>query len=179
MSRVGKLPIKLAAGVSVRMENGTLIIKGAKNELKLSIHPAVNLDLGDKEIKVTVNNPDEGKEKALWGLFRNLINNMVIGVTDGFQKKLEIKGVGYRAVAAGNKLTLSLGFSHQIDFPLPAGISAAVDGNFITISGADKQVVGEVAAQIRRLRKPEPYKGKGVKYVDEVLRRKAGKAASK
>ena len=179
MSRLGKLPVKIAPGVSARVEDGFIVVKGAKGELKQKTHPDVNIEIGSEEIKVSINNQNDGKEKALWGLYRNLINNMVIGVSTGFEKKLEIKGVGYRAAVSGSSLLLNLGFSHQIDFKLPQGITAAVEGNFITILGADKQAVGETAAQIRRLRKPEPYKGKGVKYVDEILRRKAGKAASK
>ncbi|MFA4943014.1 MAG: 50S ribosomal protein L6, partial [Patescibacteria group bacterium] len=118
------------------------------------------------------------KQCALWGLYRNLINNMVIGVNEGFTRKLEFKGVGYKAQVAGNKLIMNLGYSHPIDFMLPEGITASTEGNFITISGIDKQLVGEKAAQLRRLRLPEPYKGKGIKYDDEVIRRKAGKTAA-
>jgi large subunit ribosomal protein L6 len=178
MSRVGKMPIKLPAGTQAKIENGQVVVKGPKGELKQATHPQVNINIAGEEITVTVKDEENKKQRALWGLYRNLINNMVLGVTAGFSKKLEIKGVGYRAQVSGQKLILNLGFSHQVDFPLPTGISAAVEGNFITISGIDKQLVGELSAQLRRLRLPEPYKGKGIKYDDEVIRRKAGKTAA-
>jgi len=178
MSRVGKLPIKLAANTQVKIENGQIVVKGPKGELKQAMHPQVMINITPEEVKVTVKDATDKKQCALWGLYRNLINNMVIGVNEGFSKKLEIKGVGYKALATGNKLVMNLGYSHPIDFMLPAGIVAVVEGNFITISGIDKQLVGEKAAQLRRLRLPEPYKGKGVKYDTEVVRRKAGKTAA-
>jgi len=178
MSRVGKAPIIIPANVQVKIDGKKVTVKGPKGELKLVVRNEVSVLADEKNITVDVNDKENVKVRAFWGLFRNLINNMVVGVTTGFEKKMEIKGVGYRAQVNGQKLVLNLGFSHQVDFPLPAGISAVVEGNFITISGADKQAVGEVAAQIRRLRKPEPYKGKGVRYIDEVIRRKAGKTAA-
>ena len=128
---------------------------------------------------VTVGKPEDKKERALWGLFRALIANMVTGVNEGYEKKLEVKGVGYKVAVAGNKVNLNLGFSHPLEFVLPEGISAVAEGNNLTISGIDKQLVGETAARIRKLRKPEPYKGKGIKYSDEIIRRKAGKTAAK
>ncbi len=171
MSRVGKLPIKLNANTQVKIEAGQIVVAGPKGELKQAMHPHVM-------VNITIKDASDKKQCALWGLYRNLINNMVIGVNTGFSKKLEIKGVGYKAQVTGNKLVMNLGYSHPIDFMLPAGITAVVEGNFITISGIDKQLVGEKAAQLRRLRLPEPYKGKGVKYDTEVIRRKAGKTAA-
>ncbi|PIT94409.1 50S ribosomal protein L6 [Candidatus Falkowbacteria bacterium CG10_big_fil_rev_8_21_14_0_10_39_9] len=178
MSRVGKLPIKLNVNTQVKIEAGQIVVTGPKGELKQAIHPHVMVNITPEEVNVTIKDVSEKKQCALWGLYRNLINNMVIGVNEGFSKKLEIKGVGYKALATGNKLVMNLGYSHPIDFMLPAGIVAVVEGNFITISGIDKQLVGEKAAQLRRLRLPEPYKGKGVKYDTEVVRRKAGKTAA-
>jgi len=179
MSRLGKLPIELPEGTQVKIEDGFVVIKGPKGKLKEKLHQLVKVDIGDKELKVTVVDQENKKEKALWGLYRSLINNMAVGVTKGYEKKLEINGVGYRAAVSGNKLTLNVGYSHPVDYTLPEDITAAVEGNIVTISGIDKQLVGNVAAQIRKIRKPEPYKGKGIKYVDEVIRRKVGKAAVK
>lgn len=161
------------------MENGELTVRGPKGELRTGMLQAVKAEISDKAIVLTVNDPGSGKEKALWGLYRSLAQNMVTGVNTGFQKKLELNGVGYRVSQSGAKLVFNIGFSHQVNFPLPAGITALVEGNQITLSGIDKQLVGETAAQIRRLKPPEPYKGKGIKYADEVIRRKAGKTASK
>lgn len=179
MSRLGKLPIEIKAGVQVKTEGDIVVVKGPKGELKEKLNNLVKVELTEKEIKVSVKNPENKNENSLWGLYRSLINNMVIGVTDGFEKKLEINGVGYKAQASGNKLLLNLGYSHPIDFVLPEGISASVEGNIITISGINKYLVGEIAAQIRKQRKPEPYKGKGIKYIDEVIIRKEGKTAAK
>jgi large subunit ribosomal protein L6 len=179
MSRLGKLPIELKEGTQVRLEDGFIIVKGAKGELKQKLHRAVKVEIDGKQIKVTVNNPDNNKEKALWGLFGSLIRNMVKGVEQGFEKKLEINGVGFKAAVSGKKLTLNVGFSHPVEYNLPEGINASVEGNIIAISGFDKQLVGEAAAQIRRIKKPEPYKGKGIKYADEIIRRKEGKTAAK
>lgn len=178
MSRLGKLPITLPAGIQAKIADGFIVVKGAKGELKQVLHPAVSINISESEISV-VNNPAYKNSGALWGLYRSLINNMVLGLSQGFSKKLEINGVGYRASVSGQKLTLNLGFSHPVEFMLPAGISAVVEANTITLSGIDKKLVGETAARIRKIRKPEPYKGKGVKYSDEVIRRKAGKAAAK
>ncbi|PIR13478.1 50S ribosomal protein L6 [Candidatus Falkowbacteria bacterium CG11_big_fil_rev_8_21_14_0_20_39_10] len=179
MSRLGKLPIELLDGTQAKVEGDFIIIKGPKGELKEKINDKVIIDIKDKEIIVSVKNPKDKQDKSLWGLFRSLINNMVVGVTEGFEKKLEINGVGYRAAVVGRKLTLNVGFSHPVEKEMPEGINASVEGNVITIFGIDKQLVGEVTAQIRRVRKPEPYKGKGIKYIDEVIRRKAGKSAVK
>jgi large subunit ribosomal protein L6 len=179
MSRLGKLPIKIPAGTQVSIDKGIVTVKGPKGELKQELHRLVKIEITPEEINVKVKNENDKEERSLWGLFRALINNMVVGVNNGYEKKLEIKGVGYKVAVAGNKINLSLGFSHPIEFPLPIGISAVAEGNNLTISGIDKQLVGELAAQIRKLRKPEPYKGKGIKYSDEIIRRKAGKAAAK
>ncbi|MFA6550941.1 MAG: 50S ribosomal protein L6 [Patescibacteria group bacterium] len=183
MSRLGKLPIEITPGTEVKLQDNFVVVKGPKGELKQALHPAVQVIIGDneagkKEVKISVRDEADKKVRALWGLYRVLINNMVEGVNKGYVKQLEINGVGYRAAVSGNKLTLNLGFSHPIDFPLPAGIVASVEKNIITITGIDKQLVGEISAQIRKLRKPEPYKGKGIKYVTEILRRKAGKTAA-
>ena len=179
MSRLGKLPIELPEGTQAKIEDGFVVVKGAKGELKEKLNQSIKVNISDKEIKVHVANPDNKKERALWGLYRSLIKNMVVGVIKGYEKKLEINGVGYRAAVSGNKLTLNVGYSHPVDYALPENITAAVEGNIVTISGIDKQLVGNVAAQIRKIRKPEPYKGKGIKYVDEVIRRRAGKTAVK
>ena len=179
MSRIGKLPIELNDKTQVKLEKGLLVVKGPKGELKEKIHELVKVEITEKEIKVNVEKPENKKERELWGLFRSLIQNMVQGVNEEFEKKLEVNGVGYRVAVSGKKLTLNVGYSHPVDIELPDGISAKVEANIITISGINKQQVGDMAARIRKVRKPEPYKGKGIKYVDEVIRRKAGKTATK
>lgn len=179
MSRIGKQPVNIPQGVEIKIEPSRIIVKGPKGELTQALHPAVILERKENQLFVTVKNPDEKSQKSLWGLFKRLIANMVIGVTDGFSKKLEVNGVGYRAAVSGKNLNLQLGYSHPIDFLIPAGIEIKVEKNVITVSGSDKQVVGQTAAEIRMLKKPEPYKGKGIKYSDEVIRRKAGKTAAK
>ena len=179
MSRLGKLPIKLPEGTQVKIEHGFIIIKGPKGELKQELHNLVKVEVSDNEIRVKVGNPEVKKEKAFWGLYRSLINNMVKGVNKEFEKKLEVVGVGFRVSLSGRKLILNIGYSHPVEYILPEGVSAQVEGNIITINGINKQLVGEVAARIRKIKKPEPYKGKGIKYVDEVIRRKVGKAAVK
>jgi large subunit ribosomal protein L6 len=179
MSRLGKLPIELGEGTQAKIENGFIVVKGTKGELREKLNNLVKVEVSDKEIKVSVKNPENKNERALWGLCRSLIRNMVQGVEEGFEKKLEINGVGFRAAASGQKLTLNVGFSHPVEYNLPEGISAQVEENVITISGISKQLVGEAAAQIRKIRKPEPYKGKGIKYIDEVIIRKVGKTAVK
>ena len=179
MSRIGKKPIEIPSGVNVTLDQGLILVKGPKGELQRSIHPLVKVEIKDTEINVKVDNEENHIQKALWGLFRSLIYNMVVGVTEGFEKKLEINGVGYKANATGQNLVLNVGYSHAVEFNIPEGINCQVEANVITISGIDKQQVGEVAANIRKVRKPEPYKSKGIKYIDEIIRRKAGKAAAK
>lgn len=178
MSRLGKLPIKLLEGVSAKYDANILNIKGPKGELSLKIDEIVNLDINEKEIKVSVNGTSK-KAKSFWGLFYALIKNMVIGVSEGFEKKLEINGVGYRATLAGSTIKFNLGYSHPIDYELPEKVSAKVEGNTITLSSIDKDLLGRVAHKIRSFRPPEPYKGKGIKYSDEIIRKKAGKTAAK
>jgi len=179
MSRVGKKPIQVPDGVQVNLEDQLVKVKGPKGELEQQLHPLVKVELKDNQIMVTIDDENDNNAKALWGLFRSLINNMIVGVIQGFSKQLEINGVGYRASLSGNKLVLNVGYSHPVEFELPDGIEAKVEQNVVTISGINKQLVGEVAANIRKIRKPEPYKGKGIKYIDEVIRRKVGKAAVK
>lgn len=173
------MPIELPEGTQAKIENDFIIVKGPKGELKTKMNGIIKIEITDKEIKLSIDNQDDGNSKALWGLFRSLIKNMVVGVNESYTKKLEINGVGYKAAASDSKLTLNLGFSHPVIYELPEGIKAEVQANVIIINGIDKQLVGEVSAQIRKIRKPEPYKGKGIKYSDEILRRKAGKTAGK
>lgn len=175
MSRIGKKPVAIPSGVSADISGSTLKVKGPKGELTLAIHPKVTVSKTDTAITVDVAHKDNKNEKALWGLFRSLINNMVTGVTAGFTKVLEINGVGYKAAITGRKLTLNLGYSHPIEMEIPAGLEAKIEKNTVTITGADRQQVGQFAAVVRSQRPPEPYKGKGIKYSDEVIRRKAGK----
>jgi len=179
MSRIGKLPIELPSNTQVKIEAGFVVVKGPKGELKEKMNPLAKVEITEKEVVVSVKNPEVKKERAIWGLFRSLINNMVIGVNQGYEKKLEINGVGYRANVQGNKLVINAGYSHPVEYTLPEDITALVAANVITVSGINKYLVGETAAQIRKIRKPEPYKGKGIKYVDEVIRRKAGKTSAK
>lgn len=179
MSRIGKKPIEIPTGVQVTIENNTVKVKGPKGELSQEIHALVKVEQVENQLIVTVKDEENHKEKALWGLFRSLVNNMILGVTEGFEKSLEINGVGYKASMSGKNLILNVGFSHPVEFAIPEGIECKVEKNVITINGISKQVVGEVAANIRKVKKPEPYKGKGIKYTDEIIRRKAGKAAAK
>jgi len=175
MSRVGKKPVIIPSGVTIEHKESTLTVKGPKGILQLEIHPKVEIVITDNELTVSVAKQDNKKERALWGLFRALIQNLVDGVTKGFEKKLEVNGVGFKVALSGTKLVMALGFSHPVEVEIPKDITAAVEKNVITITGSDKQRVGQFAAEIRELKKPEPYKGKGIKYSDEVVLRKAGK----
>lgn len=179
MSRIGKQPVVVPDGVEVKLDKNILIVKGSKGELTQVIHPSVSIEQKDNKILVTVKKPDEKTQRSLWGLFRKLIDNMVTGVDEGFTKQLEVNGVGFKAAIQGKVLNLQLGFSHPINYTFPDGIDITVEKNLITVSGSDKQKVGQAAAEIRAFKKPEPYKGKGIKYIDEVIRRKVGKAAAK
>lgn len=179
MSRIGKKIRQLPSGVSAEVKGAELAIKGPKGELKQRLHPHVSVVINGSELTVQVANSQNKRDRALWGTFSSIIHNMIQGVTAGFQKKLEINGVGYKAALKGTDLSLEVGFTHPVLVKAPAGITFLVEKNVITITGSDKQLVGETAAGIRKIRKPEPYKGKGIKYADEVLRRKAGKAAAK
>ncbi|WP_349898756.1 50S ribosomal protein L6 [Parafrigoribacterium soli] len=176
MSRIGRLPIDIPAGVDVKVDGSAVTVKGPKGELQLTVASPIEVKLEDGQLLVT--RPDDEREsRSLHGLTRTLIANQIIGVTAGYSKGLEIVGTGYRVAAKGNSLEFALGYSHSITVDPPAGITFAVDGNTkLTVHGIDKQAVGEVAANIRKLRKPEPYKGKGVRYAGEVVRRKAGKS---
>lgn len=180
MSRIGRAPIVIPAGVTVTLEEGNLVkVKGPKGELSRALHPEMKITVEDNTVKVERPSEDK-KHKSLHGLTRTLIHNMVVGVTETFSKTLEISGVGYRAVRQGNNLNLSLGFSHSCIIEPPKGITLdAPAANQIVISGIDKELVGEMAAKIRSLREPEPYKGKGIRYAGEKIRRKAGKAGAK
>ncbi|HWA55701.1 MAG TPA: 50S ribosomal protein L6 [Gemmatimonadales bacterium] len=179
MSRIGKKPVAVPKGVTVAVDGHHVSVKGPKGELKRTFHPEISIALAGEQ--VTVGRPsDEARHKALHGLTRTLIQNMVDGVAKGYTRTLEIQGVGYKAEAKGNGLQLALGFSHPVQYPAPAGIKFTVDNNTIVrIEGPDKELVGQVAAEIRSLRKPEPYKGKGVRYQGEAVRRKAGKTGAK
>jgi large subunit ribosomal protein L6 len=177
MSRIGKKPIEVPKGVTVTVEDGNKVtVKGPKGTLSQQLPPEIEITQDNGVL--TVSRPsDEKRHRALHGLTRSLLNNMVVGTSTGFQKVLEINGVGYRAQKTGRNLTMSLGFSHPVVVEAPEGVDLNVgERNTVIVSGADKQLVGEVAANIRNLRPPEPYKGKGIKYSDEVIRRKAGKA---
>ncbi|MGH7234412.1 MAG: 50S ribosomal protein L6 [Candidatus Saccharimonadales bacterium] len=176
MSRVGKQPISIPSGVNVNVENSAVLVSGAKGNLSQPLLEGISVEVKDSIVSVSALG-DDVKYRANHGLMRSLINNMIIGVSNGFSRKLEINGVGYRASMQGaNSIKLSLGFSHDITFQLPENVNATIDQNIITISGADKQRVGQVASEIRELRKPEPYKGKGIKYEDEYIVRKSGKS---
>lgn len=178
MSRIGRTPITVPAGVNIEQIDGMIKATGPKGDLEVLLLPGLKLVQGDNELTV-VKEIDDDERQRTFGLMRTLINNIVVGVSSGYTRQLEINGVGYRANVAGNVINFSLGYSHPIAFKLPAGIEASVEKNLITLKGVDKQLVGQVAANIRALRKPEPYKGKGIKYIEEHIRRKAGKAAAK
>lgn len=175
MSRIGKKPISLPSSVSVKFDDKEVKIKGPLGELGLLLPQTISIEQADQSLLIKTKNPDSAQDRALWGLYRSLVNNMVLGVTSGFSKILEINGVGFKAQLSGKKLTLNLGYSHPIEMEIPPGIDLRADKNTLTITGIDRQQVGQFAADIRSQRKPEPYKGKGIKYSDEVVRRKAGK----
>ena len=179
MSRIGRMPIAVPAGVTVEIaENNHVTVRGPKGTLERTLPSEMEIKLEGSEIIVTRPN-DLKKMKSLHGLTRTLVNNMVVGVTDGYTKELEVNGVGYRASKAGKVLNLSLGYSHPVEMTDPEGLESKVDGNKIIVSGIDKEKVGQYAAEIRDKRRPEPYKGKGIKYADEVIRRKVGKTGKK
>ena len=175
MSRIGRLPITVPSGVDVTIDGAVVSVKGPKGELNHRVPTPIEVALEDGTITVTRPN-DERESRSLHGLTRTLIDNMIVGVTNGYQKQLEVIGTGYRVQAKGQDLEFALGYSHPVPVKAPEGISFAVEGNKVTVSGIDKQRVGETAANIRKLRRPDPYKGKGVRYAGEQIRRKAGKA---
>jgi large subunit ribosomal protein L6 len=175
MSRIGKMPIAVPSGVTVKVDNDFVTVNGNKGSLKQFTMPGVNITVEEGQVIVSRIN-DEAENRARHGLMRSLVSNMVTGVSQGFEKKLEINGVGYRVQAQGTDLKFNLGFSHDVVYKVPSTVQVNVEQNNITVSGIDKQQVGQVAAEIRALKKPEPYKGKGIKYADERLIRKSGKS---
>jgi large subunit ribosomal protein L6 len=178
MSRIGRMPIAIPGGVKVGISGQQVNVEGPKGKLSRTVHPAIKVE--QKDGQILVSRPDDQKShRALHGLVRSLLANMVTGVTQGYSKSLEIEGVGYRAAVEGSKVTFSLGFSHPVEMQLPKGITVTVDKQVsLNVSGIDKELVGQVAANIRFLKEPEPYRGKGIRYAGEVIRRKAGKAAA-
>lgn len=178
MSRIGKKQITIPAGVTITASAGLLTVKGPKGEIVKKLHPLVNVNLADGIASVSVEDEENMTQRALWGTFGSHLKNMITGVTEGYSKKLEVNGVGYKVALKGTNLELSVGLSHPVKFEIPKGIKATVEENVITLEGIDKELVGLTASQVRSIRKPEPYKGKGIKYSDEVIRRKAGKSAA-
>jgi large subunit ribosomal protein L6 len=179
MSRVGKKPIPIPEKTNIQYKDRVITVKGEKGSLKRSIHPDVDLEIADKTIMVTMTK-ESRDTRALQGMTRSLVNNMMIGVSKGFERVLNINGIGYRAEMKGKSIVFNLGYSHPIDFELPAGITASVDkNNDVKLAGIDKELLGRTAASIRQLRPPEPYKGKGIKYAEEYVQRKAGKTGTK
>lgn len=178
MSRIGKMPIDIPSGVTVDIEGSNVTVTGPKGALKRVIRPEIALERAENQLQVKARDESQ-RTNAFTGLTRTLINNMVIGVEKGFRKKLLVEGVGYRVEAQGATLNLSVGYSNVVAFQLPDGINAGVEKNSVTVEGIDKELVGQTAARIRAVRKPEPYKGKGIRYEDEFVARKAGKTKSK
>lgn len=180
MSRIGKKPIDIPQGVEAKIDSPTpetfvVSIRGPKGSLEVPVPEGASVKQVENQLIVEVKKPEDKHDRSIWGLSRTLINNAILGVTEGYEKKLEINGVGFKAAAQGKKLVLNVGFSHPVDYQIPEGLNVEVDKNIITITGIDKQLLGQTAAEIRAIKKPEPYKGKGIKYVDEQIRRKAGK----
>lgn len=174
MSRIGKLPVKIPQGVEVNISETSVTCKGPKGELSIEINPCVLIEKEESEIKIVLK---DGCDSALWGTYRQHIFNMVNGVTKEYEKKLEVVGVGFKAQAQGDKLVLNIGFTHPVEIKAPKGINFKVEKNIIIVSGIDKQLVGQIAAEIRAYKVPEPYKGKGIRYIDEHVRKKEGKKA--
>ena len=179
MSRIGKQLITIPTGVTVTVDAVSITVKGPKGELKRPLNRIVTVVVENNTVTLSVRKPDEKSERSLWGTWGAHIVNMIQGVTEGFKKELEINGVGYRVAMQGKDLKLEVGFSHPVIFLVPAGVQASVEKNIITLVSFDKELLGTTAAELRAVRKPEPYKGKGIKYVSEIIRRKAGKTASK
>lgn len=177
MSKIGRIPVQIPSGVTANIQDDTLVVKGPKGELKQEIHPMVKVEIQDQEIRVSPVNQTK-LSKSLYGTYQRLITNLVVGVESGYKKTLELVGTGYRVQKQGSKISLALGLSHPVEYEAPEGIKIDVEGNnIIHVEGIDKQAVGQAAAEIRSYRPPEPYKGKGIRYQGEVVRRKAGKAA--
>lgn len=177
MSRLGKLPVLIPAGVTLEIGATEINVQGPKGTVKVLLAKNVKVAVVENNALVSIADKNNNKQKALWGLTRMLLANAVTGVTAGYSKTLDLVGVGFKAAVSGQKIVLNLGFSHPIEFNVPTGVTVTQEKNSLTISGFDKQAVGQVAAEIRALKKPEPYKGKGIKYADEIVRRKAGKVA--
>jgi len=177
MSRIGKKPVIIESGVEAKESDGRIDIKGPKGQLFLEVPSEIKIEIKDNQIHFSILKEDK-RTRSLWGLMRTLTSNMVEGVTKGFEKKLEINGVGFKARVEGKDLFLDVGYSHPVKVDAEEGIEFKVEKNIITVSGIDKELVGQVAAKIRRVKKPEPYKGKGIKYVDEIIKRKLGKKAA-
>jgi large subunit ribosomal protein L6 len=175
MSRIGKLPVELPSGVTITVDDDFITVNGSKGTLKQFTMPGISVGQQDSQVIVSREN-DEAANRARHGLMRSLVNNMIVGVSQGFEKKLEINGVGYRVAMQGADLKFNLGFSHDVIYKMPQGVQVAIEQNVVTVSGIDKQQVGQVAAEIRALKKPEPYKGKGIKYQNERIIRKSGKS---
>jgi len=178
MSRIGKKTIEIPNGVTVEMKDGFIFVKGPKGQLQRPLNPLASVKMADNKINVDVANQDDKKERSLWGTWSAHIQNMVTGVTTGFKKQLEINGVGYKVAMQGTDLKLEVGYSHPVIYKMPAEVKATVEKNIITLEGADVEMLGATAAEIRAVRKPEPYKGKGIRYVGEVVRHKEGKTAA-
>jgi large subunit ribosomal protein L6 len=178
MSRIGRMPIPIPKEVKVELTDSFLTVKGPKGELRCKIHPKVKVDVEDGQVRISVNDVDK-ESKSCHGLFRVLIANMITGVSKGFERILEIVGVGYRAELSGRTATFYLGYSHPVVFDLPEGINAEIEKTKITLRGIDKELLGRTAAKIRSFRKSEPYKGKGIKYAEEIIKRKAGKTGAR
>lgn len=174
MSRVGLSPVVIPEGVNVTLNSGVVNVSSSKGEINVNIHELINVSIEDGKILFVPSNKKK-ETRQLWGTMRALVNNAVVGVVSGFKKQIEMNGVGYRASVSGNILKLSLGFSHDVDFEIPSSVNISVEGNVITVEGISKEIVGECASKIRSYRKPEPYKGKGLKYVGERIVRKEGK----
>lgn len=174
MSRIGKKPIQIPDNVEIKIDGNKISVRGPKGELQREVRPEIKIEVKDREILVTPQKETK-KTKAFWGLTRVLLFNMVKGVTKGYEKKLQIEGLGYRATLEGEDLVLQVGFSHPVKIKKPEGLNFSIEKNIITVSGIDKELVGQIAAKIRKVRKPEPYKGKGIRYLGEEVRRKAGK----
>lgn len=179
MSRIGKKIRVIPAGVTAEVKDTQFVVKGPKGELKITLHPRVSVVIENGQITVAVKDENYTRDRALWGTFSSLIGNMLAGVTTGFKKQLEINGVGYKATLKGTDLVLEVGYTHPVTVKPFPGVKFTVEKNVITVEGIDKHAVGEMAALVRKVRKPEPYKGKGIKYIDEVIHRKAGKTAAK
>ncbi len=179
MSRIGKKPIQIPAGVTAEITNSVIKVKGPKGELFRALPARIKVTIIDGVISVFVANPEDKKERSLWGAYAAHINNMIEGVTNGFKKDLEINGVGFRVAMQGKDLKLEVGFSHSVIFKIPDGVTASVEKNIIKLESIDKEMLGQTASELRSVKKPEPYKGKGIKYTDETIRRKAGKTATK